>query len=59
MEYLYLIIPLVQRSLNNSNVADPGVKALGLNPAALVQVSKLYISVGAQQSFLISDINQR
>jgi len=48
----------VSTSLNNSNVADPGVKALSLNPAALVQVSKLYISVGAQQSFLISDINQ-
>lgn len=48
----------VSSALNNSNIAARSAKSLSLNPAAMTNVSKFYFSVGAQQSFLINEINQ-
>ena len=48
----------VTSALNNSNLASPSAKSVSLNPAAMTHISKFYFSVGAQQSFLVNDINQ-
>jgi len=48
----------VSSALNNSNIAAPSSKSLSLNPASMTYASKVYFSLGAQQSFLINDINQ-
>ncbi len=48
----------VSTALNNSFIADPSVKAGSINPANMTFLNKFYFSVGAQQSFLIKDVNQ-
>ncbi len=45
-------------ALSNSDISSKRIESGSINPASMVNGNGMYVSIGAQRSFLIEDINQ-